>query len=229
MKPGEPTSFTDYREKLLEEQREAMRLSLPWAVPDELPARVGRDGKLLPLGGDTIVFRLQDEELDELEKLRVELTRGLEHLFCEPLHRHELHLTLHDLSTPSSEQNLERSRAILRRLEPGCVRMKPANVYPCLNISVLLGYVPASGEDYEQLMSWHRAFDEVVELGWWLRPHVTLAYFRPRAYTAEEVTRLKRRLAELEPGPELRLELGRLFYQRFTDMNHYQDVAGVFQ
>lgn len=225
MKPDEPGDFLAYRERLLVEQL-AAGVSHPWPVPASLAQKVALDGRLLPLEGDTIVFRLAPEELDWLDALRSRLVDGLGELFCEPLLKEELHLTLHDLSVPSSDVNLERSRSILGGLSQARAQIEAISLFNCLNISVLVGFAPVSADDYARLLGWHRAFDQVVELGHWFRPHVTLAYFRPRSYTAPEVERLRARLSSLEPSGRLVLDPSRLFYQRFTDMNHFRDLVG---
>lgn len=226
MKPDEPKSFFQYRMQLVREQGSAT-VGLPWNVPASLTQKVGLDGRLLPIEGDTIVFRLAPSELDWLDALRQQLVTGLEELFSEPLRKEELHLTLHDLSVPSSDHNMRLSGQILRQLSPGEVKLDVVTVFPCLNISVLVGFCPISPLHHGRLMSWHRAFDPVVELSYWYRPHVTLAYFRPRAYSESEVTALRQRLSSLDIGGSLSLDLSRLFYQRFTDMNHFYDLVGV--
>ncbi|MEW6280121.1 MAG: hypothetical protein AB1758_15950 [Candidatus Eremiobacterota bacterium] len=231
MKPDEPRDYPAYRERLLEEQRGALRgLEFPWSVPAGIRAKVAEDGRLLPFFGDTVVFRLGDRDREWLAALRDRLVDGLEGLFAEPLDPREFHLTLHDLSSGSVrgelplEANQERCRSILAGLQPGTrVEMEATTVFPCLNISVLVGFCPASEADYRLLTAWHRAFDPVVELGYWLRPHVTLAYFRPRALSAGEVERLSERLAGFEVGGRrLNLQRSLLEYQHFLDMNRYQ-------
>jgi 2'-5' RNA ligase len=165
--------------------------------------------------------------LDWLDALRSQLVDGLEDLFSEPLRKEELHLTLHDLSIPSSDDNLQWARRILPRLSPGEVKMDVVTVFPCLNISVLVGFCAISPMHHARLMDWHRSFDLVVQLSYWYRPHVTLAYFRPRIYTEAEVARLRQRLSSLDIGGTLTLDTSRLFYQRFTDMNHFRDLVGI--
>ena len=219
-------TFEEVRAKLLEEQTGAREgLSVPWHVPGGLRAKVSAEGAFLPLEGDTILFRLGPKELENLSSLRDQLTRGLEHLFSEPLRTEDLHLTLHDLSIPSSESNREKAHAILGRLPVGKVQVEPVRIFPCLNISVLAGFAPVKAADYKRLMGWYDAFDRVVKLDYWLRPHVTLAYFRPRDYTAHEVALLRARMESLPaPGP-LELDIQRLGYERFTDMNHYSGAV----
>lgn len=212
-----------YRDQLSREQNGALEgLGTPWKVPDSVRAKVGPDGRLLPFEGDTMVFRLAPEELDWLDALRARLVEGLEELFAEPLRKLDLHLTLHDLSVPSSDENQAAARQV--RLEPGTVELELLRVFPCLNISVLAGFAPVTPEDFRRAMGWHQAYEEVVPLHSLFRPHVTLAYFRPRAYHESEVARLSQRLASVQTAGRLRLDLSRLFYQRFTDMNHFQDI-----
>ena len=80
---------------------------------------------------------------------------------------------------------------------------------------MLLGYAPATERDHRLLQNLYNLFDGVRKLDYWLRPHVTLAYFRPRVPTMQEVQELVRRLETLGPGPELSLPVWELAYQRF--------------
>lgn len=210
---------------------------LRWSVPASLEQKVHTMGDLRPFQGDTLVFPLDGAALDACESLQERLTAGLEGLFAARLDPREFHLTLHDLSNGANLPRLEREREqneqACRRLfrdvrgileqqpDLGEIRMRPVRIFDCLNISVLVGFAPASERDYRLLLNLYQAFDEVKKLEYWLRPHVTLAYFRPRVPTLSEVEELARRCATLGPVPELRLSVWDLAYQHFEDMNRY--------
>lgn len=211
---------------------------LDWSVPTSLEAKVDAAGLFRPFAGDTVVFPLDPEGAGRCAELQERLTRGLEDLFAHPLDPGEFHLTLHDLSngapTPALEvecrANEEACRGVFRQIRSGLeerpdlaeITMRPVRLFDCLNISVLLGMAPASQRDFRLLLNLYSLFDPVRALGYWLRPHVTLAYFRPRVPTPGEVRELSRRLEALGPLPELRLSAWELAYQRFEDMNRYQ-------
>lgn len=244
---GEPWDGAAYRTRLESEQSGSCawlgRVArgeepLDWSVPASLEAKVDASGAFRPFAGDTVVFPLDAEGAERCAELREGLTRGLEDLFAHPLDPREFHLTLHDLSngapTPALEgecrANEEACRGLFRQIRSvleehpdlAGIPMHPVRLFDCLNISVLLGLAPASEPDFRALLNLYGLFDPIRTLGYWLRPHVTLAYFRPRVPTPGEVRELSRRLETLGPLPELRLSTWDLAYQRFEDMNRYQ-------
>lgn len=208
---------------------------LRWHVPPALELKVQPMGELRPFAGDTVVFPLDPAGREACASLQARLLEGLEGLFADPLDPGQFHVTLHDLSHGAARmprlereraENAARCREIFRRLARGPegeaeIRLEPVRLFDCLNISMLVGYAPATEADHRLLQSLHAAFDAVRPLDYWLRPHVTLAYFRPRVPTWTEVEELSRRCASLGPLPPLTLEVGALAYQTFEDMNRY--------
>lgn len=153
----------------------------------------------------------------------------------------QLHLTLHDLSNSSRKEevaeqlveNEKRCRVIFAKLmnhlannpEQRKIKMVSTCAYPCLNISVLLGFAPASEQDYNRLINIYNLFEEVIYLDYWLRPHVTLAYFFPRTLNGDEIKKLRDNLQKInESGYEIELDVQELAYQHFSSMNHYQTI-----
>lgn len=215
----------------------------PWQVPASLSLKVHATGRLVPFQGDTVVFPLDPPGLEGCARLQSRLTSGLEDLFAEPLKAETLHLTLHDLShgpegtvpLPDLEVNAQACRWVFQGLrawleahpESTGIRLRPVRLFDCLNLSVLAGYAPATEFDHRALQNLHQAFETVRRADHWLRPHVTLAYFRPRVPTRSQVRELARRLRNLEPGPDLHLSVWDLAYQRFEDMNRYRTIFTV--
>lgn len=243
---GEPWEWAAYCEKLQSEQagscawlQRVARAEEPlhWSIPASLEMKVHSMGQLRPFWGDTLVLPLDTGGLEACASLQRRLTAGLEGMFAEPLDPRELHVTLHDLSNGNRmprleremEQNAETCRRIFREIRETLerypdvaeIRLEPVRMFDCLNISVLLGYAPASDRDYRVLLNLYAAFDEVRALDYWLRPHITLAYFRPRVPTWSEVEELARRCSTLGPLPSLKLDVRELAYQTFQDMNRY--------
>jgi hypothetical protein len=91
-----------------------------------------------------------------------------------------------------------------------------------VNTSIVLGLAPADGESRQRLGEMYRTLESVVNLGYALTPHITLAYFRPGTYSPERVQSLSDALKPVEL--ELTLSMDNLVLQNFTDMNHYETL-----
>ncbi|MEW6743884.1 MAG: hypothetical protein AB1486_14110 [Planctomycetota bacterium] len=236
-------SFTheSFRAQLLEEQAGALA-SLghhEWSVPDACRAKVDATGTLKPFHGDTVVLPLEPEAIARLRVIQGQLIEGGGEWLSDPLEPSTFHVTLHDLSASlraeelrdGLESNREQVRNLFGELgkilrdDPSLARvtLRATRIFPCMNISVLAGFSPVSERDFRVLMNAHALFDEVVVLGYWLRPHVTLAYFRPMPPPGGERQALIAALGRLnDPDLEIVLDLRDLAYQRFTSMNHYE-------
>ncbi len=251
-RPAELFSRAEYCRNLRREQDDSRaglarlargREPVPWQVPASLGLKVHPTGRLMPFPGDTVVFPLDPPGLEGCARLQSRLLAGLEDLFAEPLGVETLHLTLHDLShgpggtvpLPDLEENARGCQSLFLGIRawleahPGSagIRLRPVRFFNCLNLSVLAGYAPATEVDHRRLQNLHVAFDEVRRSDHWLRPHVTLAYFRPRVPTLAQTRELARRLRSLEPAPELHLSVWDLAYQRFEDMSRYRTLFTV--
>jgi hypothetical protein len=242
--------FAALRTTLAAEQACAIRgLGPDWQVPAALHAKVDAQGRFRPFFGDTVIMPVAAERARELDDLARAVTTDLRPLFAEPLAAASFHVTLHDLVSASaaSAVALDRTRHRRRareifdkvahelRLAPelATLSLRPTLVYPCLNISVLLGLEPASERDFRTLYNFHALLDELKPLDYWLRPHVTLAYFQPRPLASAEVGSLSQRLQSGLHLPEVvTLDLFKTAYAEFSSMAAYEsifDVGGVSQ
>lgn len=236
---GESWTFERYVDTLRQEQRSCLAWlageRVEWHVPPGLKDKVADDGRLRPFFGDTVVVPLSDDEMGSLERLQTRLRERLDDLLAEPLDAETFHVTLHDLVAGTSSETVrpvvqahrtavaERLRVIRETLEkhPEQARVKlvATAVYPSVNTSIVVGLAPASDPDFRILINLYNVFEDVVRLSYWLRPHVTLDYFRP---CPMPVGRLSQALHEADPPRlELDLDMRRLAWQRFESMNRY--------
>ena len=253
MKPvlhtGNPWDLDAFRRQVVEEQQGALAYldSDPhpeWHVPTAASDKVWPDGRFKPYFGDTVVALLAPEAISALADLQSVLIEAAGEGLSDPLLSDSFHITIHDLTNGREEASLrdkleandrtvvelfDRLASALRQ-EPALahVKLTASMIFPCMNTSVLVGFVPATERDFRILMSTHKLFDEVVALNYWFRPHVTLAYFKPKHLELASVKRLANILRRLNPPAlEIRLDLNALVYQRFTDMNSYQSISTV--
>jgi len=223
---GQPRRFDEYCATVRSEEEGALAWLAgggDWSVPEGLRAKVGVDGRFLPFIGDTVVV-----PVEPLTDLQNQLHQAVPQFLAERLDPAEFHVTVHDLlagpaaTADRMEENRARCQSILDGLrgQVETIRLAPLRVYPSVNVSVVAGYVPETDRDFRILMNAYNLFDDVVYLPHWLRPHVTLGYFVPRPPDVVERARLWQTIHEMRP-PALTLDLRRMCYQRFTDMNHY--------
>lgn len=234
-----------YVTAMAREQTEAAgALAGPWGVPATLVEKVDPSGKLRPFFGDSVVLPVADADQAALEALRAELCTGLEWIFAAPLPATTFHVTVHDLAHGADaagleaalRQNRRRCRSIFGEVgaqlaanpELAPLHLRPTAAFDCLNISVILGLAPATEADFRKLVNLHAAFDGVVTAATWLRPHVTLAYFRPVVPPTEGLGRLAARLGAPRHLPEqLTFDLASMAYVEFASMADYHTVLTV--
>lgn len=237
-----PMTFEEYCSTVENEERSSLDYlasGSPWNVPGSLTAKVSPRGELLPFYGDTVVMPLEKVDFSQVESLQAALHREVPELFAQELDPKHFHVTLHDLSNgPGREslaekmgQNREECRDIFEKTADyfnknphlSRIRLKSLYAYPSCNISVILGFVPAAEQDYRVLMNLCNLFDNVVYLDYWLRIHITLGYFKPYVFFDEQREALHKTLKVLgKGGVSIELDLWKLAYQHFNDMNDYR-------
>ncbi|MHC9541198.1 MAG: hypothetical protein AB9903_16975 [Vulcanimicrobiota bacterium] len=215
-----------------------------WNVPLSLCSKVDDRGALLPYFGDTVTIPIASKDIAFLSELQSKLYRNLGDILAEPLQSKHFHITLHDLTSGASkndlkiemEKNKAQSRDILREtasylsLNPELHKMKikATRVFPCCNISLILALLPEKEHDYRFLMNLYNSFDEVVCLDYWLRLHVTLAYFKPVELSQEQIGRMLATLSEMDEfGYSISLDILKTAYQQFSSMNNYRTQISV--
>lgn len=194
--------------------------------------KVDSDGKFLPFCGNTVVFQLDGETKHTLAGLQQRLYDLAGELLAERLDPAAFHITLHDLANGSpGEQGLEQRMAeaeagARKLLAQWCglppLRMQATWLFNMVNSSIVLVLKPADEESWKQLDAMYTTLESVVELGYALTPHITLAYFRPGCYGQAELERLRRALTPVEMHVVLKMES--LTLQAFRDMNHYTTI-----
>lgn len=193
--------------------------------------------------GDTVVFNLNDATKKWIEEMVERLYKEMPECFAERLAWHTYHVTLHDLSNSSELQNVAQELfwnelkviSVIKKvddmgLRAATIKMKTKYIFNMVNTSLVLGLYPADEVEYEKLMQLYEAFDEVKPLPYPLTPHVTLAYYNVRGFTAETAKRLGTITSELnEQIAERTVELKcrELYYQKFVSMNEYVDIVPV--
>lgn len=211
---------------------------IPHSLPAEgafhthpnLARKVGASGDFLPFWGNTVVFLLEKEVQQKLERLRDTLYEAAGEMLAEPLHTDTFHMTLHDLANGQPDQpglgewmrqTEEKARDILKTFsDPRPLPMRGTWLFNMMNTSIVLGLAPGDEETVQRLDGMYTVLEQAQPLSYALTPHITMAYFRPGQYTQEQVRRLAAVLHPVEL--ELPLKMEQLVLQFFKDMNHYE-------
>jgi hypothetical protein len=245
---GESKTSTAYCDELASEQFSAQRqLIAPdfqWQIADALQVKVDHEGCLRPFCGDTVMFPLTEADQNKFQELQQALYHQSPELWASPLDAQYFHVTLHDLSSganlteiaPQMQLNQYRCQEVFKKLAEHCqkspnnaqVALQALSVYPCCNISAVVGFLPVDDYAYRRLINTHSLFDEIVYLDYWLRPHLTLAYFKPMLLSTDQLKQLHTTLTSVAVDEySVTLDLRKLVYCRFSNMNNYQTIFSV--
>lgn len=196
----------------------------------KLMQKVDARGNFLPFYGNTVVFDLDEATKLFLQRLQEELYRNAGWMLSKKLDPSTFHMTLHDL-----ENGTQRSEDLKHRMEmaegnvkgilktwegQSPLRMKATWMFNMVNTSIVLGLAPADEVSWRRLDEMYMTLETVVPLGYGLTPHITMAYLKPGTYSYYDLNCLRKALGPVELETELRFE--NLFYQEFSDMNHYE-------
>ncbi len=204
--------------------------SQPFTTNPNLSKKVDSQRKFREFIGNTVVFTLNDAEKCSIAALREELYTAADFMFSERLDTDTFHMTLHDLvnGAPGDQEILQRmediaprAKALISRFrgEPP-IPMHGTWMFNMVNTSIVLGLKPVDAEGYQRLAGMYQEFEKILPLGYALTPHITLAYFYPGTYTAQEAAKLSHALRSVDLDIELRME--NLVLQNFLDMNRYE-------
>ena len=197
--------------------------------------KVNIQNRFKPFYGDTTVFELDEETKSKIARITSILYETVHQCFCEKLHSHTIHMTLHDLSSAERleevkvevEENEKRIRELLKTnpILPQTIRMTTNNVYNSCHISLVMGLKPADRYEYKKLLKIYELFDKVRDLKRPLVPHITLGYYNQYGFDEDLVRKLKKLIKELnQQSFEVVLDTQKLVYQTFTSMNDYRTV-----
>ena len=200
-----------------------------------LAYKIDDENQLKDFFGDTVVFELDEETKTIIGGIIDEIYEVAPLCFAERLHNATLHMTLHDLSnSPRREdveeemtRNLEEIKKCKSRFGKRVIKMRTSVIFNMVNTSLVLGLVPTCEGEFDKLMELYGIVDEVKHAEYPLTPHVTLGYYNVHGFeegSARALEEVVGRLNRKEPL-EITLDTDRLYYQRFTSMNQYENVV----
>ena len=198
-------------------------------------SKVNADNTFAPYYGDTVVFDLSQEYKIKIFRYINELYYHSPECFSQKLDFFTLHMTLHDLSNSAKqseisekmEQNMiQLSKALEKKHQLyQMIRMRTNFIINMVNTSVVLALYPVDEIEYNKLMYWYEAIDEVWKLPYPFTPHITLAYYNRYGFGEDSAIRLTEKINELNKSFfEMMIDTKNLVYQRFESMNSYETI-----
>ena len=182
--------------------------------------------------GDTIIFDLDLSTQEKINALIDVLYEKAPECFAERLPRESLHLTLHDLSSASSldeiSEQMDKNMRVVEANQLAFVtsrsniRMRTNNIINMVNTSVVLCAVPVDEFNYMPLMTYYTLADQTMPLPYPFTPHITLAYYNCHGFNQESAQKLTEAVNLLNNQSfEFRLKGSNLFYCRFRNMTNF--------
>lgn len=236
-------SFKEYCNTVKSEQASAINWlktkDIKWNIPDSLRKKVDKSGRLKHYFGDTVAVPLKKEDIYSLETIQKKIYLEISDISAEELVSDCFHVTIHDLNSSSCkgeiqnklENNKNKCKTIFKKLAEGLkknpdqskIKLNSTYIYPSCNISYVIGFVPDSEKDFKTLMNLYNNFNEVVYLDCLPRFHVTLNYFKPVELSGAKIIKMYNAFLKFNKQLDITIELDllKLEYQRFENMNSY--------
>lgn len=208
----------------------------------ELEEKVDVEGHFLPYTGSTVVFRMGPRSLLIIEIMKQLLHQNIDEIcLAEPLPIDTMHMTLHDLISPSFAKTHHRdySKVVTESIDSSIqivegiradfpkrtIHLVADRIVNMASTSVALLLRSASEQDYEFLMRLYQRFDKIHKLPYPFLPHVTLAYFRPGQIDGDEIGRVVDVIQIKDAyAPEFSFHTEDITAQKYYSMKQYVDV-----
>jgi 2'-5' RNA ligase len=197
--------------------------------------KIDEENRLKAFFGDTVVFDLDEAVKNRISALADRLYSDAGDCLAERLSGATLHMTLHDLSNGTNLSEIrgkmaENEEKIRRTSLPSrTIKMKSTFVFNMVNTSLVMGLVPANEDEHEKLMTLYGLVDEIKRAEYPLTPHITLGYYNVHGFENAAAKRLENIVGRLNRREEIEIALDtkRLYYQKFTSMNSYENVISL--
>lgn len=198
--------------------------------------KVDRDNTFKNFYGDTVVFDLDKATKAVISLLVDSLYEATPQCFCERLVSDTFHMTLHDLSNSDVLQNISdemfynelkiiKAKNQIEKLGNHRIRMKSNAIFNMVNTSLVLGLYPIDGNNYIKLMELYSIINDIKPLNYPLTPHITLAYYNVNGFDLSSASILISEVEKHNNNIDFEINLGDLYYQKFTNMNNYINIV----
>lgn len=232
-------SYNEFLTRINEFEKPELNLGKGnFMVNPSLKNKVDSNNKLKPFFGDTVVFDLDNTTKAILLNYREVLYKYASECFCEKLHESTFHMTLHDLSSASNlnevaTESFNNEVELLKKLhkEPLSnqpIKMESTCAFNMVNTSLVLGLKPINEVEHTKLMNLYDYVDGIKSLNYPFTPHITLAYYNNNGFSAKLKHKLENAVNVINENKIfIELDVNKLYYQKFVNMNEYINVFNL--
>ncbi|MDK2951921.1 MAG: hypothetical protein PWQ77_1586 [Kosmotogales bacterium] len=212
-----------------------------------LTKKVNEDGKYRGFYGDTTVFQLDGEAITRIKTAQDFVHERIPGLLARRLDPNFFHITLHDLNNENDDfssmfglrervkETSKKAGKIFREIneyitdnpEDRFAKVESIGIASGGFVALMMVFLPSTEKDYRIIMNLYNLFDEIVYLKNFLRIHLTLNYFNTEKFGPDEIRKTMEVTKNFKKTFRLKLDLQRLAYQTFTDMNSYETIFSV--
>ncbi len=234
-------TYNEFLDRINSFEKEELMMDDNAFVPNKsVPRKVRPDNSYSDFYGDTVVFELDKNIKERVDKLTEKLFEEVPECFSERLPKSTYHITLHDLyNSPDidkianemffAEVNLIK---LLKENPIGVqkIKMKATYVINMINTSVVLGFIPCNEAEFNKLSDLYELMHKIRMLDRPLTPHVTLGYYNINGFSEDSVKSLKAAVRNLNrelSDFEIELSTEKLYYQKFISMKEYINIFSL--
>ena len=230
-------TFKEFLNRINSFEKLNFSLEQKYFIPDySIKSKVNDKNEFENFYGDTVVFDLDKKLKDRIEDIIKILYNEVPQCFCEKRVTDTLHMTLHDLSSSTDkdeirqemENNFYKLKEVLEKnnVTHEKIKMKTNFITDFGHVNLVLALCPVNEEEYMKLMKIRNIIDEVKKLDYKFTPHITLAYFNSNGFDINIVNKLTKVVRRLnsEEKFDVTLDTKQIYYQRFENMNSYENL-----
>ena len=230
-------NYNEFLDRINSFEKLNFSLEQKFFTPDlSIKSKVNEKNEFENFYGDTVVFDLDEKTKNRIGNIIEIMYKEVPQCFCEKRVTDTLHMTLHDLTSSiekgkiehEMDNNLNKLKELLKNnpILDEKIKMRTNFITDFGHVNLVLALCPISEEEYKKIMQIRNVIDSVKELDYKFSPHITLAYFNRNGFDIESVNKLTNAVRKLnsECDFDVILDTKQIFYQRFKNMNCYENL-----
>lgn len=233
-------NYNEFLDRINSFEKESFMINDIFIPSKSVSRKVKPDNTYSDFYGDTVVFELDENIKERIDKLTEKLFEEVPECFSERLPKNTYHITLHDLYN-SSDLDKVADKTFLSEIqlikllnefpvESQKIKMRTNYIINMVNTSVVLAFIPCNETEFTKLSCLYELIQKIRKLDRPLTPHVTLGYYNINGFSENSVKKLKSTVQKLNNGFidfEIELSTEKLFYQKFISMKEYINIFSL--